>query len=240
MRDDGGSLLIRFINGEDLRKEGRRFKDMPLWINEVSQIAALGLPLSLAEKLKHFWYSQDELLYLKGEDGPEGKLIKIVVERISGRRGLFVFGAGHVGRSIALMGIMLGFEVTLMDDRQEFLGRDRLPDCNIHPLKVDFADIEHSILLSKKSAVVIVTRGHQCDEVILRQVANYEVGYVGMIGSRRRVEGVFRRLRQEGVSEAFLSSVKAPIGLDIGARSPQEIAVAVHAEIIKHFGCSVG
>jgi len=70
-------------------------------------------------------------------------------------------------------------------------------------------------------------------------VAEYEVAYVGMIGSRRRVAGVFRRLREAGVSQSFLDSVKAPIGLAIGARSPQEIAVAVHAEIIKQFSDAV-
>jgi Xanthine and CO dehydrogenases maturation factor, XdhC/CoxF family len=130
---------------------------------------------------------------------------------------------------------MVGLEVTLIDDRQEFLVKGGLPDCDMRLLSVNFSDIENAIMLDRKSAVVIVTRGHQFDELILRQVANHEAGYVGMIGSKRRVAGVFRRLRQDGVSESFLSSVKAPIGLNIGAKSPQEIAVAVHAEIIKHF-----
>jgi xanthine dehydrogenase accessory factor len=82
---------------------------------------------------------------------------------------------------------------------------------------------------------VIVTRGHQFDESILRQVSSQSVGYVGMIGSKRRILGIFERLRRQGIDEQFLNKVKAPIGLSIGAKSPQEIAVAIHAEIIEYF-----
>jgi xanthine/CO dehydrogenase XdhC/CoxF family maturation factor len=218
-REEG--LLVRFIDTRRL-----------LWIREISEIRLLGLSPSLTRELQQFWHSQDEILFLTVE---ASETVRIVAERIKGRRCLFIFGAGHVGRSIALMGTMIGLEVALLDDRQEFLAKDKLPDCDIRLLSVDFNHIENSVKLSRGSAVVIVTRGHQYDETILKQIANYQIGYIGMIGSRRRVAGVFRRLRQEGVSESFLSSVKAPIGLEIGARSPQEIAVAVHAEIIKHF-----
>jgi xanthine/CO dehydrogenase XdhC/CoxF family maturation factor len=236
MGDGEEGILVRFIDRGDLVVEDLYPADTPLWIREVSEIGSIGLPAILTEELRRFWYSQNEILYLTSEDnGKAHKAVKIVAERIKGRRSLFVFGAGHVGRSIALMGTMIGLEVTLIDDRQEFLAQERLPDCDICLLPVNFNQIENSIRLNRRSAVVIVTRGHQYDEVILRQVANQKAGYIGMIGSRRRVAGVFRRLRQEGVSELFLSSVKAPIGLDIGARSPQEIAVAVHAEIIRHF-----
>jgi xanthine/CO dehydrogenase XdhC/CoxF family maturation factor len=231
-REDG--MLVRFINGEGIVDVS--LADSQVWLKNVSEIGTIGLPMTLTEELRHFWYSQREILYLTCEATLGAhKLVKLIVERVRGRRGLFVFGAGHVGRCIALIGTMVGLEVTLIDDRQEFLAKDGLSDCDIRPLSIDFNNIENAIMLDRKSAVVIVTRGHQFDELILRQIANHEVGYVGMIGSKRRVAGVFRRLRENGVSESFLSSVKAPIGLDIGAKSPQEIAVAVHAEIIKHF-----
>lgn len=236
MEGEGDSILIRFIQGERLVGKDSYLISSPLWVKEASEISDMGLPGSFTEELRCFWYSQNETLYLTGEDNSKThNVIKIVAERISGRRCLFVFGAGHVGRSIALMGTMIGLGVTLIDDRQEFLVSEGLPDCGIHLLLANFDHIENCIALNKRAAVVIVTRGHQFDEIILKQIANHEVGYVGMIGSKRRVAGVFRRLRQEGVNESFLGFVKAPIGLDIGARSPQEIAVAVHAEIIKHF-----
>ncbi|MEN3333695.1 MAG: xanthine dehydrogenase accessory factor [Blastocatellia bacterium] len=219
------TVLVRFIDTGKL-----------IWIREISRIKSLGLSAILTKELQQFWHSQDEILYLTSEGGTQApEIVKIVAERIRGRRCLFIFGAGHVGRSIALMGTMIGLEIALIDDRQEFLAKDKLPDCDIRLLSVNFNHIGDSIMLNRESAVVIVTRGHQYDETILKQIANHEVGYIGMIGSRRRVAGVFRRLRQEGISESFLSSVKAPIGLEIGAKSPQEIAVAVHAEIIKHF-----
>ena len=233
-REDG--MLVRFIDRGGLVGADADLVDSQVWVRSASEIGAIGLPATLTEDLRRFWHGQNEILYLTSEPiSKTHKVVKLVAERVRGRRGLFIFGAGHVGRSIALIGTMVGLEVTLIDDRQEFLVKEGLPGCGIQLLKIDFDDIENVIALDRKSAVVIVTRGHQYDELILRQIANYEVGYVGMIGSRRRVAGVFRRLRQDGVSESFLSSVKAPIGLDIGAKSPQEIAVAVHAEIIKHF-----
>jgi len=235
-------MLLRIVEkrvGADLAvgSSGSDLCRSYLWIRRLSDINSIDLSNELAERLRDFWYSTGDILFLESkqreDESVPPEVIRVVAERISGRRCLFVFGAGHVGRSIALMGIMLGLEVTLIDDRQEFLETERLPGYNI--MLGDFNCIGKSLLLDKRAAVVIVTRGHQYDEIILRQIADHSAGYIGMIGSRRRVEGVFRRLRQAGVPEVFLSLVKAPIGLDIGAQSPQEIAVSVHAEIIKHF-----
>lgn len=159
----------------------------------------------------------------------------MVLERVTDRRSLLVFGAGHVGRSVALMGAMLGMDVCLIDDREDFLRGDAVPAQGIQVLCVGFEAIGDAVWMDEMSSVVIVTRGHQYDEVILKQLAGRRAGYIGMIGSRRRVEGIFRRLRVEGVEESFLRNVKAPIGLDIGAASPQEIAVSIHAEIINCF-----
>lgn len=159
------------------------------------------------------------------------------MERASGKRLLVIFGAGHVGRSVALLGAVLGMNVVLVDDRKDFLRLDLLPVSGIQFVLSGFDNIESQDIVDEGSeiAVVIVTRGHQSDEVILRQVLKYRLGYLGMIGSKRRIAGVLRRLRSEGISELLLGSVRAPIGLDIGAASPQEIAVAIHAEIISHF-----
>jgi xanthine/CO dehydrogenase XdhC/CoxF family maturation factor len=234
-RKTGSGLLIRLIDQESLEGENDSY-DSHLWIGEISEIDALGLSSRQTEELRRFWYSGNEILFLESNkevlsSGP----MRILAERISERRRLFIFGAGHVGRSIALMGAMLGLEVTLIDDRHEFLEVGKLFDHSIQTLHTDFNNAGKNLLLDRHAAVVIVTRGHQFDEMILKQIAEHKPGYVGMIGSRRRVEGIFRRLRVAGVNDAFLNTVLAPIGLDIGARTPQEIAISVHAEIIKHF-----
>ena len=210
------------------------------WIRDLSALEGFNLPVNVTEQLKGFWYGQKDILFIQDRDAlrPFG-CEKIVAERVTGRRSLFVFGAGHVGRGVALIGALLGLQVTLIDDRLEFLQKDDLSNYGIELLAVNFDDILNLLALNKQSAVVIVTRGHQSDEIILRQIASYEAGYVGMIGSRRRVEGVFRRLRQQGIEESFLRLVKAPIGLEIGARTPQEIAITVHAEIIEHFNVHI-
>jgi xanthine dehydrogenase accessory factor len=110
----------------------------------------------------------------------------------------------------------------------------------IRPIASSLDHIDDAVVFHRDAAVVIVTRGHQYDEAILRQIAAHETGYVGMIGSKRRVLSIFQQLRKDGVPQSFLDTVKAPIGLNIGAKTPQEIAVAIHAEIIQHFNPAKG
>jgi xanthine/CO dehydrogenase XdhC/CoxF family maturation factor len=209
-----------------------------IWIESDADLDSLDLPSGLKGELKQFGLNEYEGLFVSrhqsGVAAGLGNQLVVVAERLIERRSLVVFGAGHVGQNIALIGAILGLKVFLFDDREVFLEQARISHPGIAARAINFNDIGQ-VVQAKNAAVVIVTRGHQSDEVILRQVVNFDARYVGMIGSRRRVEGVFRRLREQGVSDSFLREVKAPIGLDIGARTPQEIAIAVHAEIIKHF-----
>lgn len=225
-----GALRLSSINKADGRTQ------LAGVVASEADIDDLELPLALKSQLREFWFSRSQVLLAETDtDNLSRPKIRLVAERVAERRRLVVFGAGHVGRSVALMGVMLGLDVTLFDDRQEFLARDRLSAWGIQTRVIDFDDIGDSIESRENLAIVIVTRGHQCDEAILRQVAKLNAVYVGMIGSRRRVAGVFQRLKQVGINQSFLDKVKAPIGLEIGSSSPQEIAVAIHAEIIKHF-----
>ena len=169
-----------------------------------------------------------------------GEKVTYVIDVIRPKLALVIFGAGHVGQAVALIGALAGYDVTVLDDREEFLSRSRLPDKQIILTKCDFRDPAKDIELTRTTAVVIVTRGHQYDEMCLRSVVGSDAGYIGMIGSKRRVFSVFAKLKQDGVAAGDLELVHAPIGLSIGARSPQEIAVAIVAEVISFLNAGTG
>ena len=145
---------------------------------------------------------------------------------------LIVCGGGHVGLAVAQAGLFLGFRVTVIDDRAEFVARERFPDERIHLLVDDFVVALQSLKITPASHLVIVTRGHKHDEICLHEVINKPARYIGMIGSRRRTTTIRAHLKREGVSDESLRRVYAPIGLDIGAQTPEEIALAILAEII--------
>lgn len=164
----------------------------------------------------------------------QGIPVRLAIEVVKPKLELIVFGAGHVGQAVGLIAALMGYDVTVVDDREEFASRARFPDPRIGLLACEYAVAAAKLKISSGAAVVIVTRGHQYDEVCLKSVIRSAAGYVGMIGSRKRVLSVFKKLADEGVSERELENVHAPIGLKIGAKSPQEIAVSILAEIIDH------
>lgn len=157
----------------------------------------------------------------------------VVVEAIKSRTSLIILGAGHVGKTLALMGAFLGYEVTIFDDRKNFLSDDSIPDPTITKIHIEFEDLTDRIIINTNSAIAIVTRGHQHDEVCLKTVLRSDAKYIGMIGSKRRILGVLQRLHNYGFSETETSRVFAPIGLSIHAKTPQEIAVSILAQIIQ-------
>lgn len=164
----------------------------------------------------------------------QGTPVRLAIEVVKPKLEIIVFGAGHVGQAVGLIAAIMGYDVTIVDDREEFASRGRFPDPKIGLLVCDYAVAADKLNISSGAAVVIVTRGHQYDELCLKSVIRSAAGYVGMIGSRKRVLSVFKKLADEGVSERELENVHAPIGLRIGARTPQEIAVSILAEIIDH------
>lgn len=146
---------------------------------------------------------------------------------------LLVVGAGHVAVPLAELGVRLGFRVTVLDDREEFATPERFPDA-ARVLRTDFADPFREVEIGPNTHVVLVTRAHKYDFDCLRRLVALDVppAYVGMIGSRRRVRAAFQALLDAGVPRERLASVRAPVGLDIGAETPEEIAVSVAAELI--------
>ena len=176
--------------------------------------------------------SSSEICSIKNFPDQKGNASKLIIERITGRPSIFIFGAGHVGQALALTSTLLGYEVVVVDDRAEFASRKRLPDTRIKLIVDDFDKAIKSLPMGTRSAAVIVTRGHQFDEICLENLLRLPLSYLGMIGSKRRVMSIFKRLSQQGFADSDLSKVHAPVGLSIGARSPQEIAIAILAEII--------
>lgn len=159
--------------------------------------------------------------------------IELYVERVAPPGELVIVGAGHIARPLSSMGRLLGLRVTVLDDRPDFARRERFPDADrvvVADFDAPFDDVE----VGSRSHVVLVTRGHRYDYDCLRALAaaDAEPAYIGMIGSRRRVRAAFEALASEGFDEEDLRRVFAPIGLDIEAETPAEIAVAVAAEIV--------
>jgi xanthine dehydrogenase accessory factor len=160
-----------------------------------------------------------------------GGQMEVYIEPIEPSPELYVVGAGHVGFHLARLAHEVGFRVHVIDDREKFASRDRFP----FAAEVAVDDIPDWIGrtdLPPHAYVVVVTRGHTNDLDALRALAARELRYLGLIGSRAKVARIFDALVAEGVSPDSLSRIHAPIGLDIGAVTPQEIAVSILAELI--------
>ena len=145
---------------------------------------------------------------------------------------LVIVGGGHIGKALATIGDLCGFSVVVVDDRPEYASRERFPEAD-RVICGDFAEVLGELPIDANSYIVTVTRGHKHDEISLRQVAESEAAYVGMIGSKRRVSAVLQHLIDEGLDAEAVRRVHTPIGLDIGAETPEEIAVAIMAEVVQ-------
>jgi xanthine dehydrogenase accessory factor len=145
---------------------------------------------------------------------------------------LVIVGAGHIAQPLVEMAKLCDFSVIVLDDRAQFANRSRFPSAD-EVLVGPLTDVLQSLPTDRDTYVVLITRGHQHDMECLLQIIGRDLAYVGMIGSRRRVRGVFELLEQEhGVPRQRLQQVFAPIGVDIGGTTPAEIAVSIMAEVI--------
>lgn len=149
---------------------------------------------------------------------------------------LIIVGAGHIAVPLARLGKLCDFSVTILDDRPQFANRQRFPAADeilATPLRETMAAWTQEGRLGLDTYVVLVTRGHQYDIDCLLEILDEPLAYIGMIGSKRRVRAVFDLLSTElGIAPERFHRVYAPIGLDIGAQTPAEIAVCIMAEII--------
>jgi len=160
-----------------------------------------------------------------------GGTLEVFVEPVLPPATLYLFGAGHVALNVCRTASLAGFEVTVVDDRSSYATAERFPAAiEVHALEFDEAMRKFDP--SESSYVIIVTRGHRDDMRILRWAVQSRAQYVGMIGSKRKVIEIFKALQAEGIPAHLFDRVHAPIGLDIGAVTPEEIGVAITAELI--------
>jgi xanthine dehydrogenase accessory factor len=192
--------------------------------------------LVVKQALKFFQSREETRLFSVKDfatDFPSAAEIFLLFERLQPPLRLVVCGAGHVGASLAKLGAMLGYQTTLIDDRAEFLQPERFT----HEIKLSVAKewgsaVRDAIGNGRGVSVAVVTRGHSEDEQCMHAVVEAKPDYMGLIGSKRRTSIVIDRLREAGASEDQLREIRAPIGLDIGAVSPEEVALAIMAEIV--------
>ncbi|MGH7913635.1 MAG: XdhC family protein [Candidatus Binataceae bacterium] len=158
---------------------------------------------------------------------------RVFLDPITGAQRLIIVGAGHIAQPLAQLGSMLGFHVTVIDDRAAFANRERFPNADQIIVRSFAAAIE-ALELDRHCYLLSVTRGHAFDEEVVRTALKRRNGaFIGMIGSRRRVRATLARIAEDGVAASELDEIHAPLGADLGAETPAEIAVSIIAEIIR-------
>ena len=202
-------------------------------------------------KQVNYLYKNSEIVFNSNEDENENidKLTEAVryrdlmlikeensmalIEPICNLGRLYILGAGHVSQKLAELAKKIDFIVTVIDDRPEFANNDRFPSVDEIVVPDAFEGCFKNLPIDKDSYIVIVTRGHMGDLTCLKQALATNAYYVGMIGSRRKRDVVFSALKQAGFTLEDFNKVHNPIGLEIGAETPEEIAVSIAAELIK-------
>lgn len=211
---DSGRKAVIVTNLE--RKEKQVFSEAEL--EDMDEPIADKARVSLAKGLPEFFRIESGDNLLAEPCFPEPKLV--------------ILGGGHIAMPLCEFAKRAGFSVTVIDDRPSFANTARFPEAD-RVICESFEKCFDLISLNESTFVTIVTRGHRHDLDCLRKVLNHSTAYTGMIGSKRRVRGVMEILADEGYGSELLASVNSPIGLDIGAVTPDEIAISIVAQLIQ-------
>ena len=145
---------------------------------------------------------------------------------------MFLFGGGHISKAIAQIAATVGFGITVVDDRPAFANLERFSEAD-KVVVGNFDNVFDKLTIDEASYLVAVTRGHQWDQPVIEQAVRSKAAYIGMIGSRRKIAIMWKKLAAKGVSRQLLDQIHAPIGIDIQADTPEEIAVSIIGELIK-------
>lgn len=160
-----------------------------------------------------------------------GGQLEVFVEAIVPQPKTFIFGAGHISKSLCKVASLAGFAPTVIDNREQYANRERFPEAE-DVFAEEYEELFPKLTIRDTSYVIIVTRGHRDDMRVLRWAIQTPARYIAMIGSKRKVIGVMKELEKEGVPREGLDRLFAPMGFDIGAITPEEIAISVVAEMI--------
>jgi xanthine dehydrogenase accessory factor len=229
------ALVVTMVRGPEnigakllWQENGNRFGS--LGNGELDSIVSSHASRFLASREETRMFSVSEL----ESNYPAAAEIFLLFERLQPAPRLVICGAGHVGAALARLAAFTGYHTTLIDDRAEFLKRERFPEEQIELMVADDwnSAVREAVGNGRGVSVAVVTRGHNEDEQCMQAVVRANPDYVGLIGSKRRTSIVIDRLREAGTADEQLKNIHAPIGLDIGAVSPEEVALAILAEII--------
>ncbi len=160
-----------------------------------------------------------------------GGQLDVFVEPVIPQPRALIFGAGHISKSLCHLSAVAGFDVTVVDNRESYANSERFPEAGA-VFADEYEDAFPKLAVNETTYIVIVTRGHRDDMRVLRWAIDQPARYIAMVGSRRKVIGVVKEFEREGVPRAAFERIFAPMGFDIGAVSPEEIAVSVVAEMI--------
>ena len=178
-------------------------------------------------RLMHYKLQETE----SGDPGVCGGENDVFIDVMAGKKRLLIIGAGHLGQKVGELGVFLGMDVIVFDDRSNYANKKRFPDAR----EIIVGDVGEELKrfpITPWCHVVIATRGHELDSVALAAVIDSPARYIGMIGSKRKRERIYGELAAQGINRELLDRVHAPVGLDIGAETPEEIAVSIMAEIV--------
>lgn len=222
-RNIGTKMIVR-LDGEIYGTIGGSTVEA-LVIEEAQNVIQTGQPRVVSHNLS------DELKHDTGMIC--GGTLDLFIEPILVPEKVYIFGGGHVGFHVAGFVKRVGFEFIIIDDRPEFASRDRFPDalmCVVDNLE----SVANNLDITNNDYIVIVTHGHQYDYEVLRSVITKPARYIGMIASMTKRNQIFHKLRTvDEISDDLLSRIHSPIGLDIGAETPEEIAISIVAELIQ-------
>lgn len=175
---------------------------------------------------------QGEQFAILDYQAADNAAIQIFLEPVLPTPTVYVFGGGHVSFFVVRAAKLAGFKVKVIDDRPAFANAERFPEADA-TLVMEFDDVKEAFDFGQDDYLVLVTRGHQHDQQILEQMYDCEARYIGMIGSKSKIAKMWKRLESRGIARSYLERIHAPIGLNIGADTPEEIAISIVAELIR-------
>jgi len=224
-RDEGEDGVLATVIGNDGVVRGKEFIPMHAGLTDQIRSELMREFPEIPERVLKSHHRNETYCYRM----PVGE---VILEPITGVPSLIIFGGGHVSRYICRAASIAGFRITIVDDRPTFANKQRFPEA-VQTLAIDYLEAFTRLTIKPSTYVVIVTRGHRHDAEILERTLQTPAKYIGMIGSRRKVLTTYEYLIERGVSIDALKRVHAPMGIELGAITAEEIGISVVAELIR-------